>query len=352
MNDFLDIAWAKIIAGLDAIVAMMNHVLAPLNHRLGPAMVIFLLVVVLVSVSKLLAKGYTTKRYVALKKNYEHWFELRREALACEDREKGKALAKNIDQAQLNKAYYDYFFEGFLKSIITSILPILLVAAYVNITYAPENLIQHFGREYIFKFSRSGSDPIVISAFFWFVISLFLVHLAWFAAGVIIKRGIRKKKTISNLVGSIILLVLVSAGPALATQGHGGIEGVWVHQFGHVFFLSSMILLIYWLRQAGLVKVPGWRYIQYTAIFFILWNLDAMLVHFLDEQILAVEVKKLGGWQIRIDAAGNHGWLAAIYYMLKLDHLFCVPAMACLWLGLRHMIKDVRPAVDREVSRR
>ena len=352
MDNFLDIAWFKILSGLDTIVAMMNHILAPLNHRLGPAMVIFLLVVVLISVSKLLANAYTTKRYVALKNNYEHWFELRGEALACEDREKGKTMAKNIDQAQLNKAYYDYFFEGFLKSILTAILPILLVAAYVNIAYIPENLIPYSGHEYIFKFSRSGGDPLVISAFFWFVISFFLVHLVWFAAGAIIKMRFRKKKTISNLVGSIILLVLVSAVPALATQGHGGIEGVWVHQFAHVFFLFSMILLIYWLRQAGLVKVPGWRYIQYTALFFILWNLDAILVHFLDEQILAVDVKSLDGWQIRIDAAGDRGWLAAIYYILKLDHLFCVPAMVCLWLGLRHMIKDVRPAVNREVSRR
>lgn len=193
MDDFLDIAWMKILNLLDHIVTLANQVLSPLNNLLGPAMVIFLLVLLMVAVSKLLAKSYTTKRYMELKGNYEHWFELRRQALSWEDREKGKALAKNIDHAQLNKAYYDYFFEGFLKSIITSILPILLLAAYVNRAYSPENLTKLFGREYIFKISRSGSDPIVISAFFWFVISLFLVHLAWFACGAIIKRRIRKK---------------------------------------------------------------------------------------------------------------------------------------------------------------
>ena len=260
---------------------------------------------------------------------------------------KSKALAKNIDQAQLNKAYYDYFFEGFLKSIITSILPMLLVAAYVNIAYAPENLIQHFGRDYIFKFSRSDSDPLIISAFFWFVISLFLIHLLWFAAGVIIKKRIRKN-TICNLVGSITLLVLIPAVPALATQGHAGIVGVWIHQFAHLFFLFSMMLLIYWLRQAGLVKVPGWRYIQYAALFFILWNVDTLLVHFLDEQIQAVKVESLGGWQIQVTTSGGHGWLAAVYYLAKLDHLLCVPAMVCLWLGLRHMLKEVQPGESRE----
>jgi hypothetical protein len=153
----------------------------------------------------------------------------------------------------------------------------------------------------------------------------------------------KPKPIIINLVGLILFLVLAPAVPALATQGHAGIEGVWVHQFAHLFFLFSMMLLIYWLRQAGLVKVPGWRYIQYAALFFILWNADTLLVHFLDEQISAVTVTSLGGWQIHVSAIGNREWLAAVYYIAKLDHLLCVPAMVCLWLGLRHMHMEAPP---------
>lgn len=195
MDEFLDMVWDKIVYACEQIAAMLDAILAPLNQHVGPAMVILILVVVLVAFTKLLANVYSTKRYAELKENYERWFELRKEAMACEDREKGKALARNIDQAQLNKAYYDYFFEGFLKSIITSILPILLTAAYINRAYSPENLNQLVGRDYIFTFSRSGSDPVIVSAFFWFVISLFLVFLAWFAAGIIIKMRFRKKNT-------------------------------------------------------------------------------------------------------------------------------------------------------------
>ncbi len=138
--------------------------------------------------------------------------------------------------------------------------------------------------------------------------------------------------------------VLLAGVPALATQGHAGIEGVWVHQFAHLFFLFSMLLLIYWLRQAGLVKVPGWRYIQYAALFFILWNMDTMLVHFLDEQIRAVSVQSAGRWTIQVVAAGDRGWLAVLYYLAKLDHLLCVPAMVFLMLGLRHMLTEVTQA--------
>lgn len=150
-------------------------------------------------------------------------------------------------------------------------------------------------------------------------------------------------QTIGCIAGSIILIVLFPAAQALATQGHAGIEGVWVHQFAHLFFLFSMMLLIFWLRQAGLVKAPGWRYIQYAALFFILWNMDTMLVHFLDEQIQAVRVESLGSWRIRVSTASDRGWLATVYYLSKLDHLLCVPAMVCLLMGLRHMLKEVKP---------
>ena len=142
--------------------------------------------------------------------------------------------------------------------------------------------------------------------------------------------------------------LLTTSTPALATQRHAGVEGVWVHQLAHLFFLFSMLLLIYWLRRAGLVKEPGWRYIQYAALFFTLWNGNAFLVHFLDEQINAIHMEHLDGWQIHITAAGDRTWLAVLYYLIKLDHLLCVPAMICLWMGLRHMLKEAPPAESIE----
>ncbi len=159
-------------------------------------------------------------------------------------------------------------------------------------------------------------------------------------------------RTIRQITGRILphaaacwcfCVTLFSTTPSLATQGHAGIEGVWVHQFAHLFFIFSMLLLIYWLRRAGLVKEPGWRSIQYAALFFILWNVDTILVHFLDEQILAVQVQNLGGWQIHVAVEAGREWLAWFYYLAKLDHLLCVPAMVFLMLGLRHMLNKVRP---------
>jgi len=187
MDEFLDTLWFKILAGINAVIDLVDRALAPLNF-LGPAVIIFLIVLVLVALTKALSRSYTTKRYRKLKENYEHWFELRREAMAGEDREKGKALAKNIDHAELNKAYYDYFFEGFLKNMLTTIFPVLLTAAYVATAYKPEKLLKTFGQPHIFRFTDIGGKPVVVSAFFWFVISLLVVHVLWFVGSRVYKR--------------------------------------------------------------------------------------------------------------------------------------------------------------------
>ncbi len=141
---------------------------------------------------------------------------------------------------------------------------------------------------------------------------------------------------------AIIAGLLISPQAALATQGHGGIEGVYVHQMAHLFFIISMGVLIYWLRQRGLAKETGWRLIQFSALFFILWNLDTLLVHALDDQFKIIEVQRIETWQVLINDRYDSYWLKILYYMAKLDHLFCVPALVCLYLGLKRLLAESR----------
>lgn len=155
--------------------------LAPLNP-FGPAVVILAVVFVTVAATKYLSKIYKTKRYVELEKDFKYWLNLRKEALKCEDHEKGRKLAQNIDQAKLNRVYYDYFFEGLLSSLLTKYLPIFIMLAYVNEAFKPENLLKIFGREYIFRFVNYNGKVIPVGAVFWFVLSMLLVYIAWFIA--------------------------------------------------------------------------------------------------------------------------------------------------------------------------
>ena len=179
MEDFLDSLWLNILVLVHYIKTFLDLIFAPLNS-LGPAFAIFIIAFITVIITKVLTKAFITKRYKELKKNFEYWHNIRQEAMKCEDHEKAKSLAKNIDQAELNKAYYDYFFEGFLIRLMTRLLPILSFFAYVNESYKASNLLKLFGREYVFKFKSYNGEEVVIGAVFWFVISIFLVFLGWF----------------------------------------------------------------------------------------------------------------------------------------------------------------------------
>ena len=193
MDAFLDILWLKIVDVVQILVRGMDAVVAPVN-ALGPAAVIFLLTFLTVCLTKLFKRVYTTKRFQILKKDFEHWSELRKETMNIEDPETGKRMARNIDQAKLNKVYYDYFFEGLLNSVLTTVLPILLMAAYVNEAYNPEKLQKLFGRSYVFGIPGTGDDPILVSALFWYVLCLIIIHVLWAVA----KRILNKKNVPDN----------------------------------------------------------------------------------------------------------------------------------------------------------
>ena len=144
-------------------------------------------------------------------------------------------------------------------------------------------------------------------------------------------------KRVSMLMAFILILV---PRIAMATQSHGDPEGIYAHQLSHVFFMASMMMLIYWVRQKKLIFHKGWRYIQYAAFFFILWNLDVVLVHFLDEQFLLVTVEKISDIQMKITSRCGK-WAQVYYYLGKMDHLLCVPALIFLFAGLKRLPTDL-----------
>lgn len=154
-------------------------------------------------------------------------------------------------------------------------------------------------------------------------------------------------RTIFKVTAAVLLsaaAVMLFSCNAYATQLHASAEGIITHQIGHLFFLFSMVVLIFTIRDKYLDIEPGWRLIQYSAFFFVLWNLDALSAHFLDNQIYIVKTRTLSFRQILIEVEGNSPVLAWAYYLLKLDHLLCVPAMLFLYMGLSKLVKKYQPA--------
>lgn len=144
-----------------------------------------------------------------------------------------------------------------------------------------------------------------------------------------------------KLFATLVCLVIVGiASPALAVQTHGEPEGLVVHQISHLFFIISMATLAYWLRERRLTASGGWRFIRYAALLLILWNFDAMIAHLLDEQTQVVRIITVDPGRIRIVTSNGNEMLGFLYYLVKLDHLFCVPALVFLYLGLRRLASE------------
>ena len=166
----MDALWMHIVELVLAAKAGLDTLVQPLN-AIHPALTIAVLAGVTVLLSSEFKKRFTTKRYQRLEEEFRSWYAVRQQALECSnDPAKGKLMAKNIDQATLNKVYYDYFFEGLLNNLLTTYLPVLCAAAYVNEAFRPERLEQLIGQGSLLTISSQNGTAL--SSLAWFVLCL------------------------------------------------------------------------------------------------------------------------------------------------------------------------------------
>lgn len=170
----MDTVWFKIIAGMTWVAGVLDVVFGTL-HGLGPTFTVFAIALLTVLMQKALTRAYRPRRYDELEKRYRELRTLRDEAKKWDDHEKAGRLARNIDQAELNQAYYNYFFEGLMINLLTKYLPFLAMLAYVNGSYRAERLQDLFGQEYLFAIGGLRFGGV-----FWFTICVILIHVAWF----------------------------------------------------------------------------------------------------------------------------------------------------------------------------
>ncbi len=188
MDAFMDKMWNNIMAMFHFAAALLDQALAPL-HVFGPVVILTLLALVTVLVTKTLNRFIITRRYIELEKEFQHWYKIREEAMKAPDYDKAKGIAKNIDQAKLNRVYYDYFLEGFLLGLARNVMPVFLMVAYINESFRAEALTRMFGRGYLFSLPSSGGKELLVGSVFYYLTALVLIHIGW----AIIKRIVKKK---------------------------------------------------------------------------------------------------------------------------------------------------------------
>ncbi len=149
--------------------------------------------------------------------------------------------------------------------------------------------------------------------------------------------------TFSRCVLIVFLAGSLEAGWALQT--HEAHEGLVTHQLAHVFFAGTMALLVYWLESNRFVKNKGWRLVQISCLLLIFWNVVAFSGHWvakvLDASLIVGESGAIGQ-RILVQESP----LSVCYYVLHMDHLLCVPAMLCLFLGIRSLYRHMGQEKD------
>jgi hypothetical protein len=189
MDALLDTLWEHLAAGFvfagDSLFALTSRL-----HFLDPALLFLGFAFLTVCLTKILNRIIVTRRYRELEERFNYWVGIREEALRCTDREKGRRMARNIDTSELNRAYYDYFFEGLLLGIARRIIPIFFVFGFINEYYRPEKMLEFFGREHVIQLGGSVDGPILIGSVFWFFFSVLMLYILWaIAARVVGRKG-------------------------------------------------------------------------------------------------------------------------------------------------------------------
>lgn len=130
---------------------------------------------------------------------------------------------------------------------------------------------------------------------------------------------------------AVFLALCSQTTPAWAAQEHGGIEGMVIHQFGHVLFVIGMLYPLYRINLQK-PKEPGWGCFKGFLWTICLWNVVAFVSHWLGDKIPPDQYLTEGGTitGLRIDSATN-----AIFYLCKLEHLVLAPSLLLLLLALR-----------------
>ena len=187
IDSFLDNLWLIILA-LFSTAGQFVFSLTSLLHPSGPTATIAAFSFTVVVVTKLLDKVITTRRYTELEEKFFHWKSIRDETGSWNDRETGSRMARNIDQAELNRAYYDYFFEGVLLGIARRGFPLLLGFGFINEFYNPLKMEAIFGRTFLFALPSTTGEAFLVGAVFWYIIVVILSFLLWFFMARWIKR--------------------------------------------------------------------------------------------------------------------------------------------------------------------
>ncbi|MCI0469650.1 MAG: hypothetical protein L0Y62_06250, partial [Nitrospirae bacterium] len=103
------------------------------------------------------------------------------------------------------------------------------------------------------------------------------------------------KRIVSIILFGIFLPSFQTEACAFVPHGY---QGIYLHQFGHIYFMLSSIFILRIIIRLGLRSADGWRFIFATEAFFVAWNINTFIGHFSEfwigpHQIIGINT----GWE-------------------------------------------------------
>jgi hypothetical protein len=143
----------------------------------------------------------------------------------------------------------------------------------------------------------------------------------------------------------LFLLALLAPDPALAIQSHRAPEGIYVHQIGHVLFGMAMLGFALRIRISRLMVRKSWQLMALGALLLFFWNGWAFVAHILAAKVPASDFvtneEGIRLWMI------IHNPVDFFYYIFKMDHILCVPAIFCIYRSLKRMNESTPLSLKR-----
>ena len=144
-----------------------------------------------------------------------------------------------------------------------------------------------------------------------------------------------------HVILSGFMLLFFQSAPVWAVQRHGQAEGPVVHMMAHLLLGVALLLFLYVLHTKPPDARCSWRSLKLSLLFFLLWNLDLLFVHWFADQISA-DIRASGVSLVGDYFIGPRTLLNLAYYLGRFDHLLCVPAFWFFTTALR----DCREAIE------
>jgi hypothetical protein len=135
------------------------------------------------------------------------------------------------------------------------------------------------------------------------------------------------------LLGGLFFTLPANPAPAYALQTHGALEGLFAHQGAHLFLTVSLLIFLVNIQRSRLKADKAWRLLFRGTLLLALWNIWAFFGHVAEVFTPEAVFVLLPGQQI--PSLLVRSWREVAFYVLKMDHLLCLPALLFFYMGLK-----------------